>query len=101
MTEPMRQVSVRELCQFEDIEIEIVIEIVEYGIAMPLTGVAADEWIFDTGSVHWIKKAVRLHRDLEIDWVAVALVIDLIQQKELLERENLRYQQQLNRFIGE
>ena len=99
MTQTLVRVSLSELCQLEGIEREIVIEIVEYGIARPLPGGDAPEWVFETSSVYWIKKAVRLHRDLEIDWVAVAMVIDLMQQKEALERENRRYQRQLERFV--
>lgn len=89
-----------ELCQLECIDPDIVIEIVEYGIAEPIQGTATSEWVFDTTTVHWIKKAVRLHQDLEIDWVAVALVIDLMQQKESLLREKECFQTQLQRFVG-
>lgn len=46
-----------------------------------------------------LKKALRLHQDLEIDWVAVAMVIDLMQEKEALQKENEAYQRQLKRFI--
>ena len=99
MTQTLVRVSLSELCQLEGIERDMVIEIVEYGIARPLPGLDAPEWVFETSSVHWIKKAVRLYRDLEIDWVAVAMVIDLMQQKEGLERENRRYQRQLERFV--
>ncbi|MFT6906190.1 MAG: chaperone modulatory protein CbpM [Oleiphilaceae bacterium] len=48
--------------------------------------------------MHWFKKALRLQQDLELDWIAVALIIDLMQQKELLLRENECFQQQLERF---
>ncbi|MFT7371948.1 MAG: chaperone modulatory protein CbpM [Oleiphilaceae bacterium] len=99
MTEISIYLPLNELCQLEYIEPDIVIEIVEYGIAQPVRGEASADWVFDTTTVHWIKKAVRLHQDLEIDWVAVALVIDLMQQKELLLRENERFQIQIERFV--
>jgi len=99
MTDISLSLPLEELCQLERIDPEIIIEIVEYDIAQPLTGEKVDDWVFDTTSVHWIKKAVRLHLDLEIDWVAVALVIDLMQQKESLLRENERVQCQLKRFV--
>ena len=99
MTDISLSLPLEELCQLERIDPEIIIEIVEYDIAQPLTGEKFDDWVFDTTSVHWIKKAVRLHLDLEIDWVAVALVIDLMQQKESLLRENERVQCQLKRFV--
>jgi len=100
MTETLLKISINELCQLEGIESRFVVELVDYGIARPVEGRVADEWVFDTTSVHWIKTAVRLYQDFEIDWVAVALIIDLLQQKEALQRENERYQQQLDRFLS-
>jgi chaperone modulatory protein CbpM len=98
MTEISFYLPLNELCQLEQIEPDIIIEIVEYGIASPVKGESTSDWIFDTSSVHWIKKALRLQQDLELDWIAVALIIDLMQQKELLLRENECFQQQLERF---
>ena len=92
-------VSFSELCQLEGIEGDVIIEMVEYGIAVPLAGVQVSDWVFDPGSVHWMKRALRLYRDFEIDWVAVALLIDLMQQRDSLQRENERYQCQLRRFV--
>ena len=99
MTEISFYLPLNELCQLERIEPDIIVEIVEYGIASPIKGEITSDWIFDVTSVHWIKKAVRLQHDLELDWVAVALVIDLMQQKESLKKENEYFQQQLERFI--
>jgi chaperone modulatory protein CbpM len=101
MTETLLRISLEELCQLEEIESNLVIEIVEYGIAKPIEGQVAAEWVFDTTSVHWIKAAIRLYQDFEIDWIAVAMVIDLLQQRESLQRENERYQQQLSRFLSD
>ncbi|MBU3069141.1 chaperone modulatory protein CbpM [Aestuariicella sp. G3-2] len=99
LTVTVTELSVSDLCQLEHIEEHVVAEVVEHGIAEPLAGEAIDEWVFDGTSAHWIKKAVRLHQDLEIDWIAVSLVIDLMQQKELLEQENERFRIQLGRFM--
>ncbi len=98
MSEILISISFNELCQVEGVESESIIEIVEYGIVEPIDGNEVDQWMFDVSSIHWIKKALRLHQDLEIDWVAVALVIDLMQQKESLEKENAAYQRQLKHF---
>lgn len=91
-------ISLNELCQLENIENEIIIEIVEYGIVKPVEESEVADWVFDTSSVYWIKKAVRLYRDLEIDWLAVALLIELMQQRDSLRKENEFFQQQLRRF---
>ncbi len=100
MAETLLKISINELCQLEGIESNVVVKLVEYGIAKPIEGHIEAEWVFDTSSVHWIKTAIRLYQDFEIDWVAVALVVDLLQQKETLERQNERYQQQLKRFLS-
>ncbi|WP_025563035.1 chaperone modulator CbpM [Psychromonas sp. SP041] len=100
-------ISLSELCQLERIESHHIIEIVENGIVKPIAKtISADatdnnkkpDWEFETASVYWIKKAVRLHQDLEIDWLAVALLIDLIQQRDALQKENAFFKQQLSRF---
>lgn len=100
MTETLLKVSLHELCQIERVERHTIIQIVEYEIAKPIEGEDIAEWVFDATSVHWIKKAVRLQQDLDIDWVAVAMMIDLLQQKEILQRDNEHYQQQLARFLS-
>lgn len=99
MSQSLISISISELCQRQGIENHSLVSIVEYGIVEPIQGDDESNWLFDTSSIHWIEKALRLQQDLEIDWIAVALVIDLMQQKESLERENRRYQQQLERFI--
>ncbi|SMF48428.1 chaperone modulatory protein CbpM [Alteromonadaceae bacterium Bs31] len=102
MTEALFSISFKELCQVEGIESELIVEIVEYGIVTPLDkntdARPYDQWLFDTGTIHWIKKALRLRQDLEIDWLAIAFVIDLMRQKETLQKENELYRRQLKRF---
>lgn len=92
-------ISLTELCQLENIESEIIIEIVEYGIVKPVEDSETADWEFETSSVYWIKKAVQLYQDFEIDWLAVALLIELMQQRDSLRKENEFFQQQLKRFL--
>ena len=84
MTELVLSISVHELCQYEGLSEHIIVQV---------------DWVFDTTSVHWLRKAVRLHADLDIDWVAVAMVIELLQKNEALERRNQCFEQQLKRFM--
>lgn len=100
MKEIVLTISVHELCEYQGLNEELIAEVVEHGIAAPTRGCAVAEWVFDATSVYWLKKAARLHHDLEIDWVAVAMVIDLLQQKEALEKQNYYFEQQLNRFLA-
>ncbi len=81
MTELVLSISLHELCQCEGLSQQLIVEVVDHGIAQPVAGQSVVDWVFDTTSVHWLRKAVRLHDDLEIDWVAVAMVIDLLRQK--------------------
>ncbi|WP_101756763.1 chaperone modulator CbpM [Oceanicoccus sp. KOV_DT_Chl] len=99
MSAPILHISFTELCDLESIESDVIISMVEHGIVKPIEGEHETEWVFESTTVHWIKKAARLAADFEIDWVAVALIIELIQQREALERENELYRLQLERFI--
>jgi len=56
--------------------------------------------MFDATTAHWLRKAVRLHHDLEIDWIAISMVVDLLQKNEVLEQQSRRFEQQLNRFVN-
>jgi chaperone modulatory protein CbpM len=95
------RISVHELCEQEGISVEQISTIVEYDIARPHGGKTRQEWEFDTTTVAWIRKALRLRRDLELDWVATAMLIDLLRQRDQLQNENQRLQQQLERFLQE
>jgi chaperone modulatory protein CbpM len=100
MSETLFSISFDELCELEGIESHYVVQVVEYGIVMPFNKKANQEsWLFDTKGIPWIQKALRLHLDLEIDWVAVAMVIDLMQQKQALQSENEAFQRQIERFV--
>jgi chaperone modulatory protein CbpM len=99
MNQSLVHISLEELCRCEDIQQDILITVVEYGIAKPVEGSEVSEWVFDTRSVYWIKKALRLHHDLELDWIAVSMVTDLLQQKDKWKKERSHLHRQLARFI--
>lgn len=99
MTELVLSISVHELCECEEFTEQLIVEVVDHGIAQPVAGREVVDWVFDTTSVHWLKKAVRLHSDLEIDWIAVAMVIDLLRRNEALEKRNQHFEQQIKRFL--
>ncbi|WP_262500909.1 chaperone modulator CbpM [Pseudohalioglobus sediminis] len=95
------QVSYQELCEYDEIDEAVVLRVVEYNIAAPVTGRDVASWHFRTTDVSWIHKALRLRRDLDIDWIAVATIIDLLKQQQSLAEENRRLRQQLRRFFSE
>lgn len=94
------RITVEELCEREGVARSMVIELVQYEIASPLSGSSPADWEFDTSSAHWIRRAIHLQRDLELDWVAVAMLIDLLRERDLLRRENNALRNRLERFLA-
>ena len=93
-------ISLRELCDCEQVSRQWLVTIVEHEIVSPIAVDAdIDDWVFDTRSVQWVKRAIRLHQDLDLDWVAIAMILELQQQREQLLLENRCLQQRLQRFL--
>ncbi|MEP1446847.1 MAG: chaperone modulator CbpM [Paraglaciecola sp.] len=99
MTQITLHIHLDELCLNPDINQETILEVVEYGIVSPINGDTISEWAFDLESAYWIKKAVKLSRELQIDWVATAMVIELLKSKQQLEKENTQLKSRLNRLL--
>lgn len=95
------RISCKELCDLESVNEECVLEAVDHGIINPLEGAQLNDWIFSVTEVIWFKKAIRLQQDLELDWVSISMVVELLQHKELLEQENQLLRQRLDRFISQ
>jgi chaperone modulatory protein CbpM len=95
------QMTVSELCECEGVSSTVVVQLVENDIAHPVMGKQVEDWVFDSNGVIWVKKAIRLHRDLELDWLAVATLIDLLRDRDRLARENRALKLRLQRFLGE
>ncbi|MFV0275658.1 MAG: chaperone modulator CbpM [Parahaliea sp.] len=101
MSTSLMRITVSEFCEREGVTEQQVVTIVEHGIARPLAGRQGAEWEFDNATAVWMHKALRLHRDLDLDWVATSMLIDLLRQREHLHLENTRLRQQLRRFLHE
>ncbi len=101
MTASVTRVTVTELCEREGVSHTILVTLVEHEIARPIAGTGTDDWVFDATGAQWVYKAVRLHRDLELDWVAVSMLVDLLRQREQLDRENRLLKQRLARFLAQ
>lgn len=95
-------VTLHEASHALGLETHYVVEIVEAGIVEPRleqSGEAPRDWQFDADMLNRMQRACRLYRDLELDWAATALVLDLLAEKEQLQRENQRLNRLLRRFI--
>jgi chaperone modulatory protein CbpM len=99
MTNITLSMHLDELCLSADISQEAINAVVEYGIVTPLEGDTLSEWVFDLESAHWIKKAIKLNQELQIDWVATAMVINLMRQKQQLKTENNQLKIRLSRLL--
>ncbi len=100
MISELMRITVRELVEGEGISRSLLLELIEYDIARPIAGAGMDDWLFDAEGAHWMKRAIRLQRDLEIDWVAVALLVDLLRERDRLSSENQLLRQRLDRFLS-
>lgn len=99
MTNITLRIHLDELCLSADISQEAIIEVVEYDIVTPLEGDTLSEWVFDLESAHWIKKAIKLNQQLQIDWLATAMVIELMKKQQELIKENKQLKVRLSRLL--
>ena len=77
--------SLSELTMFCDTNAQWVITLVEHGVVTPVT-TSAPEWAFTPSHVARARKAARLMRDLGLNFPGVALVLDLIDERDALAR---------------
>ena len=95
----MIEINAKDIYFSLDITEAVLIDIIEHGIVAPLLGDNSQTWVFHSNAFNVIKKASRLRRDLELEWQAIALVLDLLEQRDFLKAENTVLKQRLSRFI--
>ena len=98
MSETSYYLTLTELTQSVRLSTETVITIVECGIVDP-RGEQPQQWLFEPQMVRMVQRACRLQRDLELDWPAVALALELIEDLQQLREENQRLRQQLGTLM--
>ncbi len=77
--------TLAELCRFCDADSAWVIELVEYGALDPLGNVTS-EWEFHAVSIARARKARRLQRDFDVNIAGIALILDLLEDRDALRR---------------
>ncbi len=77
--------SLRDLCRACDVHAELVIEMVEHGVLQP-RGRVPTEWRFAGDALIRAQKALRLTRDLHVNWPGAALAIELLDELQRLRR---------------
>ncbi len=86
--------TLRDLCNACGVHAELVIEMVEEGVLQP-RGRAPTEWQFTGTAVTRAQKALRLARDLRVNWPGAALALDLLDEIERLRRDRRTPRQRL------
>lgn len=81
--------TLRELCHACGVHAELVIEMVDEGLLEPRGAVPA-EWRFPGSAVTRAQKALKLVRDLRVNWPGAALALDLLEEVERLRVEQRR-----------
>lgn len=100
MSTPPLTLRVADLCERVSLDEPEVREIVACGILTPrghAAHEAAHEWEFEPEATALAARALRLHRDLHLDWPGVALALQLLQEIDALRRENQLLRQRLTR----
>jgi len=78
--------TLREMCSACGVHAELVIELVEEGVLQP-RGAAPEDWRFPGDALVRAQRALRLSRDLRVNWPGAALALDLMDELERLRRE--------------
>jgi chaperone modulatory protein CbpM len=82
------ELSINELCRSCSVQREMIVALVEEGVLTPVNTHEAD-YRFPSVSVRLVIKAVRLQRDLDLNYPGIALALELMDEIEHL-RERLR-----------
>jgi chaperone modulatory protein CbpM len=83
------ELSLGELARACSVHSELIIEMVQEGIVEP-RGASPEQWRFVGSELPRIERALRLHRDLEINLAGIALVLDLLDELQILRRRVAR-----------
>jgi chaperone modulatory protein CbpM len=91
-------VDLEELTRLCGISSELLVWMVGEGLLQP-TGRAPREWRFSGLQIRRARRALRLRRDLELDWSGIALALDLLDELEDLRARIRCLELQLGRGL--
>lgn len=78
------RITFEELCRACGASRELVIEMVQEGVIEPLEG-SREDWRFHGESLVRARRAIRLVRDLRLNWPGAALALDLLDEIERIK----------------
>lgn len=91
--------SLFELCQRGALEEQFIIACVECGVADAVGG-APPDWVFTATAALRIRKAWRVHRELDVHVDSLALVLELLDERDALRQEVAVLRQRLQQWEG-
>lgn len=77
--------TMTELCHFCDADSAWVVELVEHGALDP-HDTTSIEWEFHAIAIARARKARRLQRDLAVNVAGIAVILDLLEERDALRR---------------
>lgn len=86
--------SLQELCERCRLQPPLLIELVGLGLITPRI-VERDQWLFRTTVITTLHHALRLRRELDLDWQGVAVAMDLLEKLQDLRQQVTSLQRQL------
>ncbi|MGK0602391.1 chaperone modulator CbpM [Yokenella regensburgei] len=99
MTKVTVTFTVTEFCVHTGVSEEELNEIVGLGVIEPAQN-QAERWLFDDRAVSIVHRALRLRRELELDWPGIAVAMTLLEENAQLVKENRLLHQRLARFLA-
>lgn len=91
--------TITEFCLHSGVSAEELNEIVGLGVIEPRED-EHDRWQFDDHALTVVRHALRLRRELELDWPGIAVALTLLEENAQLRQENRLLRQRLSRFIA-
>ena len=85
--EDLSELTMEDLCRACAAQADIIIELVEEGVIAGIViaqGQAPDLWRFTGLHLHRAKVALRLHRDLGVNFAGAALALQLMEEMDVL-----------------
>ncbi|WP_297196598.1 chaperone modulator CbpM [uncultured Pluralibacter sp.] len=92
-------ITVTEFCLYTGVSEEELDEIVGLGMIEPCD-TRNPPWHFDDSAVALVQEAMRLRRELALDWPGTAVTLTLLEENRRLQRENHQLIQRLTRFTS-
>lgn len=89
--------TLSEICEICDVQAELIIELVQNGVLEPY-GETIKSWQFSDNELQRSQKALRLQRDLELNYSGIALILDLVEEVEKSHQQIQQLQHLLKLF---